>query len=162
MSKYRNEAKITELIIHCAATPNGKWFDAVDIDAWHAKRKFTRNPALVGYNQPRLTHIGYHFIINLNGGVQTGRGLTETGAHARGHNGISIGTCLIGRDKFTEDQWLALKQHVEALQNRFPGIRVIGHREINSHKSCPGFDVPTWLAGGKAPLTGHISNGNGA
>jgi len=156
MSRYRNQFEITTLIIHCAATPNGKWFNAEDIDQWHGERNFTRGNKFLKNQQPRLKHIGYHFVIGLKGGVEVGRSLTETGAHARGYNKVSLGTCLIGTDKFTEDQWLALKQHVEALKNKFPGLKVIGHRQVNTHKTCPGFDVQTWLANGMNPLQNQL------
>ena len=32
--------KITEIIVHCSATPEGKAFTVADIDAWHKKRGF--------------------------------------------------------------------------------------------------------------------------
>ena len=32
--------KISEIIVHCAATPEGKAFTVADIDAWHKKRGF--------------------------------------------------------------------------------------------------------------------------
>jgi hypothetical protein len=156
MSRYRPESKITTLIIHCAATPNGGWFDAKDIDDWHSERNFKRNPKLIGFQQPRLKHIGYHFVIGLKGAVESGRATTETGAHARGYNGVSLGTCMIGTDKFTPEQWLSLKQHVQALQNRFPDLSIIGHRQVNKHKSCPGFDVQDWLANDMNPPKQHI------
>jgi len=156
MSRYRPESKITTLIIHCAATPNGKWFNAKNIDEWHGIRGFRRHPKLTGYQQPDLKHIGYHFVIGLKGAVESGRNTTETGAHARGYNAISLGTCLIGADKFTKDQWLALKQHVTALKNSFPSLKIIGHREVNKHKTCPGFDVQAWLDNDMNPLDGHI------
>ena len=47
--------KIDEIIIHCAATPEGKHFTVADIDAWHKKRGFKC--------------IGYHFVIYLDGSV---------------------------------------------------------------------------------------------
>ena len=47
--------KISEIIVHCAATPEGKHFTVADIDAWHKKRGFKC--------------IGYHFVIYLDGSV---------------------------------------------------------------------------------------------
>ena len=170
MSRLRPLSQITELFIHCAATPNGEWFEAKDIDRWHKERNFNRHPSLIGHQQPSLKHIGYHFVIGINGGVISGRSLTETGAHAldpnfkKGdprryqHNRNAIATCVIGTDKFTPAQWLSLKQHVIALKNRFPNLKIIGHRDISpdtNHngkvdphewiKLCPGFDVQNWL-----------------
>jgi len=160
MSQYRNTSTITTLIIHCAATPNGRHFDVQDIDNWHFKRGFQRGPAFVTPKLPILRAVGYHFVICLDGEVQEGRLLDETGAHARGHNRRSIGLCLIGTDKFTEQQWLSLKQQVQALKNRFPDLKIIGHHEVNSHKTCPCFDVKAWLKADMRPLIEHLYNLN--
>ena len=74
--------KISEIIVHCAATPEGKAFTVADIDAWHRKRGFRC--------------IGYHFVIYLDGSVHEGRAIEEVGAHCLGHNANSIGICYIG------------------------------------------------------------------
>lgn len=69
--------KITEIIIHCSATPEGKDYTVVDIDRWHKAK-------------------GYHFVIYRDGSIHVGRSKSETGAHCTGHNTISIGICYIG------------------------------------------------------------------
>lgn len=74
--------QISEIIVHCAATPEGKHFTVADIDAWHKKRGFRC--------------IGYHFVIYLDGSVHEGRAIEEVGAHCLGHNANSIGICYIG------------------------------------------------------------------
>lgn len=148
--------RIDTLIIHCSATPNGRWNTVEDIDAWHRDRGFRRNPRLIGRNQPKLTSIGYHFVIYTTGAVVIGRGLEEVGAHAAGHNAHSIGVCLLGTDRYSPMQWASLAANVSGLQDRIKGLRVIGHREVNPHKECPGFDVKTWLRIGMAPLVNHI------
>lgn len=82
---------------------------AEQIDQWHAARGFARDPALIGYNQPTLKHIGYHYVIYRNGPVVVGRGWDEAGAHVAGHNAHSLGICLIGTDKFSRAQWKSLR-----------------------------------------------------
>ena len=47
--------KITEIIIHCSATTEGKDFSVEDIDRWHRQR---------GFNG-----IGYHFVIYRDGSI---------------------------------------------------------------------------------------------
>lgn len=74
--------KITEIIIHCAATPEGKDFTVQDIDRWHRQRGFKS--------------IGYHFVIYRDGSIHKGRPLDQIGAHCTGHNANSIGICYIG------------------------------------------------------------------
>jgi len=177
MSRYRPESHITELIIHCAATPNGRPFTAEDIDRWHAERGFRRDPRALdgrgpwagwGLHASRLLHIGYHYVIRVNGVVEVGRRRTETGAHCRGRNATSIGVCLIGTDRFTPAQWQALARLVQAEQQRqadlhLPPLTVCGHRVFNRHKTCPGFDVAAWLDGGRVPLADHLlEDGDGA
>ena len=69
--------KISEIIVHCSATPEGKHFTIDDIDAWHRKRGFRC--------------IGYHFAIHLDGSVHKGRATEEAGAPRWGHNVPPIG-----------------------------------------------------------------------
>lgn len=179
MSRYRKQHEIDTLIIHCSDTPNGRFHTAADVDYWHGADRekrglqpFRRHPdALIGAgpwqglgrHAAELAHIGYHFVIYTNGAVAVGRRLTETGAHARGWNNRSIGVCLIGRDKFTPAQWSALARHVRTTQrhreaNHWEKLNVIGHRQVNKRKTCPGFDVQSWLDAGMTPLPGHLFN----
>lgn len=155
MSKYRNESNITELIIHCSATPNGKDFNAKDIDNWHKERGFKRGDAFIGRDEYKLRHIGYHFVICLDGTVELGRRIDEVGAHAKGHNVISIGICMIGTDKFTNEQWVSLGNQIRALINVNHNLKIIGHNEI-SGKTCPCFDVKQYIEDGMIPLADNI------
>lgn len=128
--------EIKRIVIHCADTPNGKHFDAKDIDRWHRERGWSG--------------IGYHNVICINGDIQRGRPYEYIGAHVRGHNIDSIGICLIGCDKFTPEQWASLHDLVEYLHfhYRIPKEEVFGHCDLDSHKTCPNFDVKTWMARG--------------
>lgn len=80
---------IDAIIIHCSATPGGKDIRAKDIDAMHRAK---------GWRM-----IGYNFVIDLDGTIETGRPLTMDGAHCntpgfsgRSYNTHSIGICYIG------------------------------------------------------------------
>ncbi len=169
MSKWRDPKKINLIVIHSAATPNGKWFNTHTIDGWHKERGFSRAPGFMARMNPYLEAIGYHFIIYTNGAVATGRHLEETGAHVKGHNLYSIGVCLVGTDQFSPEQWESLRANISGLRKQFPNARVVGHRDLSPDlngdgiieesewmKTCPGFDVATWLKGNMAPLKGHI------
>ena len=127
--------KISEIIVHCAATPEGKAFTVADIDAWHRKRGFRC--------------IGYHFVIYLDGSVHKGRAIEEVGAHCLGHNANSIGICYIGgcaadgktpKDTRTEAQRAALIKLVAELKASYPSATVHGHNEFAA-KACPSFNV---------------------
>lgn len=124
--------KINEIIIHCSATPNGRFHDAADIDRWHKENGWSG--------------IGYHYVVCTTGKVNKGRDDSEVGAHAKagGHNPNSIGICIIGNDKYNAVQWYRLRELVAQLMIKYPDAKVIGHNEI-SHKSCPGFDVQKWF-----------------
>ncbi len=154
---------IRRIIIHCAASPNGRALSTVtrsateEIDDWHRKRGFRRSDqARAAYN-PRLTSIGYHWVIDTDGAIYSGRHPDEIGAHAVGHNTDSLGICMVGTDRFTGPQWAALQRIVEAQRSVYPTVQVLGHRELpDVKKSCPGFDVGAWEAGGRQPLSDHM------
>jgi len=161
---------IDTLIIHCSATPNGRWTTVEDIDGWHKARGFLRNGAARARFNPKLSSIGYHRVIYTNGVPATGRDINEVGAHCRGINSNSIGICLVGTDRFKAQQWATLASQVRELcaQYGIPmvpadlrdprGIRgVLGHREVPEvAKDCPGFDVRAWLLAGMAINPKHL------
>lgn len=173
MSRYRNHSAIDLVVVHYSATPDGQRVSALEIDKWHAKRGFKRDYAArlgedawgnprYAMHQPHLRAIGYHFVVLANGAVESGRRLTETGAHAKGVNDRAIGVCLVGLGRFSLPQWTTLRALIESLQrdrerDGLPPLRVIGHREVpgaNTH--CPGFDVRDWIDGGMAPPPAHL------
>lgn len=126
--------RIDEIIIHCAATRAGRDFHAADIRRWHRERGFA--------------DIGYHFVVTLDGTVEPGRPLAQTGAHCIGHNRRSIGICYVGgldsaghpADTRTPAQRASLEQLVGRLRQLYPGATVHGHREFAA-KACPCFDA---------------------
>ena len=127
--------RITEIIIHCSATPEGKDFTVDDIRRWHLARKFA--------------DIGYHYVIYRDGSVHKGRVENIAGAHCLGHNAHSIGICYIGgvakdgktpKDTRTPQQKQALRQLVQQLQFVYHHATVHGHNEF-SCKACPSFNV---------------------
>lgn len=137
--------KITDIIIHCADTPNGKEFHTTDIDKWHKERGWSG--------------IGYHWVICVDGKVEPGRTPDQSGAHCEGHNANSFGICMIGKDKFTCEQWESLRDLVKGLYNEFKPARIAGHCEydtaIKQGKTCPNFDVRSWWADGCIPDDKH-------
>lgn len=127
--------KINEIIIHCAATPEGRNFTVADIDQWHKQRGWRG--------------IGYHFVIYIDGSVHKGRPVEEVGAHCLNHNAHSVGVCYIGgctadgkrpKDTRTPAQKAALRRLVGELRKQYPQASVHGHFEF-ANKACPAFDV---------------------
>lgn len=178
---------IQRIVIHCSATPSGKRLGkpgvsaAQVIDGWHKARGFARHPSAVKAFNPTLPCIGYHYIIDLDGTVETGRGNDEIGAHVVGFNTDSLGICLVGgaerEAQYTPAQWSALRVLVQRLRSRYnraleatlQSVDVKGHRDLSPDlnkdgkitpfewlKTCPGFDVTTWLFNSMAPLPAHI------
>lgn len=189
------------LVIHCSATPSGRpltqglagkpgYKNCVQVmDGWHAARGFSRGFQARRFQNPELVAIGYHFIIDLDGTIYTGRAEAEIGAHAAGHNAHSMGICMIGgaeRDgKYTSAQWRALAYVVReltdthAIQLKLPsrsgdGVSggICGHRDLSPDangdgkvtsvdwlKTCPGFDVGAWLAAGLMPAAKNVLGG---
>lgn len=130
----RNMRHISEIIIHCSATPEGRDVRPEEIRRWHLARGFS--------------DIGYHFVVTLDGTIHLGRPLSKAGAHCVGHNAISVGVCYVGgcdskmrpADTRTPEQSRALRALVVMLQHYFPGATVHGHREFAA-KACPSFDI---------------------
>lgn len=129
--------KINEIIVHCAATPEGKNFKAADIDRWHRERK--------------MKCIGYHYVVDLDGTVEPGRPESEIGAHCLGHNQYSIGVCYVGglaedgktpKDTRTATQKEALLALLKKLRAKYPNASIHGHRDFAA-KACPSFDATT-------------------
>lgn len=126
---------IDKIILHCAATPEGKDFTVADIDRWHRERGFRC--------------IGYHWVIYRDGSIHRGRPESEIGAHTSGQNAHSIGVCYIGgctrdgktpKDTRTEAQKKAMYKLVHELKMRYPLATIHGHYEYAA-KACPSFDV---------------------
>ncbi len=126
---------ITEIIVHCAATPEGRDFTVADIDRWHRQRGFRG--------------IGYHYVVYRDGSVHAGRDESRIGAHCTGHNASSIGVCYIGgvksdgktpADTRTPAQRQALLTLLRRLRKKYPAARICGHRDFAA-KACPSFDA---------------------
>ena len=136
-----NQREVTNLIvIHCAATKPSMDIGLREIRQWHVQQGWL--------------DVGYHYIIRRDGTVETGRPHDVVGSHVKGHNFESVGICMVGgiddagepQDNFTGTQWVALKALVhEVSTNLYPSAHVVGHRDLDSGKACPSFNVAAWL-----------------
>lgn len=125
---------ITEIIIHCTATPADREITMDELRKWHKER---------GY-----TDVGYHYVVHLDGSIENGRPITRIGAHCLGHNAESIGIAYVGgldacgkpADTRTVAQIEGLKVAVRTLREAFGKLPVYGHNEF-SNKQCPCFDA---------------------
>jgi len=135
MTLTKSPRTITQIIIHCSATPEGRDFTVRDIDRWHRQRGWQC--------------IGYHYVIYRDGTLHQGRDIKYPGAHTTGHNSHSIGICYIGglatdgktaKDTRTDAQKATLYQLLRDLRTLYPTATIHGHREF-AKKACPSFDV---------------------
>jgi N-acetylmuramoyl-L-alanine amidase len=180
---------IRKLVIHCAATPNGVLLArnghsaAKIIDTWHGapvrdpqgrvirEHMFQRSQRWRSLVRPQFAHLGYHFVIDVDGVEEAGRDEQEIGAHVAGHNEDSLGLCLVGTDKFTRPQWETARARVTALLAKYKTIELVcGHRDLSPDKNgngvierhewlkiCPGFNATEWWREhALAPMPGHI------
>lgn len=130
-----NKRNITEIIVHCSATPEGKDFTVEDIRKWHLNRGFS--------------DIGYHYVIYRDGSINKGRDESVSGAHCTGHNTVSIGVCYIGgcasdgktpKDTRTAAQKESLIKILKELKARYPKAKIYSHNNFAA-KACPSFDA---------------------
>ena len=128
--------RINKLIVHCSATPEGRDIKTETIRGWHV-------------NDNHWSDIGYHYVIELDGSIHTGRPESVIGAHCLGQNANSIGICYVGgltkdgrapKDTRTDAQKLALLELLKGLKEKYPNATIHGHREFAA-KACPCFDA---------------------
>jgi len=125
---------ITEIIVHCTATPYRRDVTVGDITRYHRQRGFET--------------VGYHYVVRLDGTVEQGRPVDYVGAHCLGHNAYSIGVAYVGgldaagrpADTRTPAQRAALACLIVDLKRKYDHATVHGHREFAA-KACPCFDA---------------------
>lgn len=144
---------IREIIVHTTAT-RANWMagsptsaKVSEIRRWHVQDN--------GWSD-----IGYHYLIDRDGAVATGRPLERTGAHTMGRNTGTIGVALIGghggsetdqfSDHYTPEQEAALVGLIDDLNKRFGKLELSGHNQWAA-KACPCFNVPNWWASRSKP-----------
>ena len=127
---------ITEIVLHCTATPYMREVHIDEVRSWHVQGR-------------NWSDVGYHYLITLDGCLEKGRELETPGAHVKGHNAKTIGVAYVGGldpdgqpcDTMTCEQEETFEHLVFALQLVLcRALKLSGHNE-HSSKSCPGFDV---------------------
>lgn len=119
---------VTHLVLHTTAGSRDATVE--DVRRYHVEHR-------------GFADVGYHYVVRYDGEVQAGRPADKQGAHALGYNGCSLGVALVGhhdRHRPSQEQWDAAIDLLALLCHRYdvPVWRVIGHRETDAAKSCPG------------------------
>lgn len=140
---------INKIIVHCSANKATSKITLAEIRENHKKRGFK--------------DIGYHFVIFPDGRIETGRPISQAGAHCKTQNYHSIGVCYIGgidekgnsADTRTQAQKDSLIALLTKLVDRYH-CPIYGHRDFlrwndKNHnglrdlgeclKDCPCFDA---------------------
>lgn len=140
---WMDPTKISDVTIHCAATPEGKVFTAAQISAMDIARNDLGN------------RVAYHYVIELNGSIIQTLRHDQKGAHTGGHNTGNLGISYVGgvaadgktpKDTRTVAQKASMLALLKRLRGQYPGVRIRGHRDWPGvHKACPSFDVPAYL-----------------
>ena len=127
---FSRRNKTDEIILHHA---EAKSASVEEVNRWHLERGWTG--------------IGYHFYIRKDGRIYRGRPEWAVGAHAQGHNSRAIGICVEGSymtETMPQAQFDALVGLVREEMAKYPGAKVLRHRDVNS-TDCPGVNYP-WKA----------------
>ena len=128
-NKILLQTDIQFIVIHCSDTDENDKVE--DIHKLHLK---------FGWDG-----IGYHKIIEKNGNIENGRPEFWRGAHVYGFNEKSLGICLIGKRKFSKDQFISLKKILLSWKKKYPEAKILGHKDFyHTKKTCPNFDVALW------------------
>lgn len=141
--------KITEIIVHCEATPEGEDFTPEQVNICHKQRRFS--PYV---RDGKTWYIGYHYVIQLDGRIFPCRPESVKGCHCSGHNANSIGISYVGgcpprtdpkwmnkaKDTRTPAQKASLIKLLKELKSRYPNAKIYGHRDF-APKGCPSFDA---------------------
>jgi len=129
-----SDRDIDLIVLHCADTYSSMDIGVKEITSWHIGKGWS--------------DCGYHFIVKLDGTIETGRPINKKGAHCIGYNKNSIGVCYVGgrgddgkpKDTRTEAQKKSLTALIISLKYKNPNAKIKGHNEL-SNKACPSYDV---------------------
>jgi hypothetical protein len=130
---FRERPYTKRIIIHHSASGVNTTIE--DIHRWHLDRTWAG--------------VGYHYVTYPDGSIHRGRPEWARGSHAyqdnlHNANDDGIGVCLIGnfeQDKPTEQQINGLVRLIRDIWGRYPGIPVIGHKDVMP-TACPGHNFP--------------------
>ena len=136
--KHRSETKY--IILHHTKVntkdkKNGR-HDVYAVHRWHLNRET---------NGEKWAGIAYHFYIDQDGKIFTGRPLNTIGAHAYGYNSVSIGICFEGDfnvETMQDQQKESAVLLVSVLSLAYNNAKIRGHRDFNEEETCPGKKFP--------------------
>lgn len=153
LGEVKTVIKWDKITVHCTDSKNGKPVSVDTIRGWHKERGFL--------------DIGYHYVIDVDGSIHKGRPVSKTGAHVEGSNQRNLGVCLVGKNKFSIEQFKSLNGLCTALRNRFniPLDFIYCHYEFDSAKTqgkrCPNIkseDLLRYFDGDQDCIEKYLTN----
>lgn len=148
-------ARMKYLVLHCTATSEGREVSSKEIRHWHTDpvKKGGRGWKQVGYTD--LFHLDgtVERLVKNNEDAEVDPWEVTNGA--AGYNSVSRHVVYAGglakdgktaKDTRTVAQLKAMTDYVRNFHERFPQIKIVGHRDLPGvTKACPSFDVKAWL-----------------
>jgi N-acetylmuramoyl-L-alanine amidase len=144
-------SKLTYLVIHCTATPEGRNITKQDIIRMHTAAP----PIGRGWQK-----VGYSDLIMLDGTILNLMPYNENdqvdpweitngvaGKNSICRHVVYAGGCdphLNPKNTLTQKQNEALVAYVKKTIAFHPSIKVVGHNQLDHKKACPSFHVPFW------------------
>jgi N-acetylmuramoyl-L-alanine amidase len=144
--------KFQYLILHCTATPQGRWITAQSVLDWHtAKPPFGNGWNRVGYSDLILLDGSRHSFVKHDNDEQIDD--FEITYGVAGINAISRHLCYVGGmdssykhplDTRTPQQISMIIDIIAEVLSYAPKVKIAGHNQFDN-KACPSFFVPYWL-----------------
>lgn len=140
LSIKKSRRQIDGIVIHCTATRPGQDLTVEDVRRMHKAQGWS--------------DIGYHYLIRLDGRIETGRDVDIIGAHVSGHNAHTIGVCYVGGldatgkpyDTRTYNQKQSLLNLLKMLRAAYPKATIKGHRDYSPDTNGNGSIEPSeWI-----------------
>lgn len=136
ISIKKSRRRIDAIVIHCTASKPDKDLNVEDVRKIHKKKGWS--------------DIGYHYLIRLDGRIETGRDVDLIGAHVSGYNAHTIGVCYVGGlddngrkvDTRTINQKESLINLLRMLRSAYPKAVIKGHRDYSPDKNGNGTVEP--------------------
>ena len=144
-----DDRTIEHLVVHATLTAPSEGFDFNQMVMSHYERG-VRTP------DPE-SRSAYHLVITRDGGLITGRRMSEPARLSGALNESAVAVCLVGgltdegeyAPNFTAEQWITLGKVYEDLLELYPGLYPLGHKDVSPRDGknlCPSFDVATWAS----------------
>lgn len=141
---------VTEIIMHTVDTPPDWRENSTSHERWAEVRRWH-------VEERKWRTWGYHYGIDRDGTLLTGRPVTEIGAGVAGRNRGVIHIALFGgkggkstdlfHKHYTEAQDKAARQLIANLRKQIgKAVPVNGHNQYAA-KACPCFSAPKWFSG---------------